>query len=144
MPTLSNLKLIACGFAVLVVFGSGWWVRGIIARQEIALALESQQKTLIAKCEADKEITRKASEEYEIKISNLSSRVANLKRVQSTKCVPITNPASTINDPATSGLSKSYGVTASELIDYGSDAEKTRQQLISLQDFVRNVWGVTK
>lgn len=116
----------------------------MIAHEEIAIALESQQKTLIAKCEADKELTRKASEEYEIKISTLSNRVATLKRVQSTKCVPVTNSTSTANDTASAGLSKPHGITASKLIDYGADAEKTRQQLISLQDFVGNVWGLTK
>lgn len=140
MIPLHNLRLVGYGVAILAVFSSGWHVNGMRWEAKLKTALERQMIELVARCEEDKEITAKAAESYENKISTLSNRVASLKRVSATKCVPIANTASVTHGSPATGLSNANGITASELVDYAGDAEKVRQQLISLQDFVRDVW----
>lgn len=135
MWLLKNYKLVGCGIGLMIAFGFGWHVRGLISDGQIVSAVNRQ----IEQCNKDKQITWEADRAYQEKITTLSNRVAALKRV-STKCVPVTGTASGINAETRAGLPNSYGITSDTLIDYAADAEKQRQQLISLQEFVREVY----
>lgn len=136
---LSNARTIGITTATLVVFLSGIWVGKQISKDGLKTALERQMIELVAKCESDKETTRKIGEEYEAKISTLNSRVANLRRMSATRCVPVARSSDAAHGSTAAGLPNVDGVHPSELIDLAAEAEKQRQQLISLQDFVRGL-----
>jgi hypothetical protein len=137
---LSNIRTIGYGLAIAAIFSSGAWVGSKMSESHHERALKTQSEALIAQCNADKKLTSEIGKEYETKISTLSNRVMQLKRMQSTKCVPVARTASGVNGGTATGLPDANGVNPDVLIDYASDAEKQRQQLISLQEFVTKVW----
>lgn len=136
---LTNLRTIGITMVIIACFLSGMWVEKQIGKERLKSALQEQEAALVAKCEADKEYTKKIGKEYEAKISTLSNRVASLKRMSATKCVSISGSAGKPDGSAATGLPDVDGIPASELIDLAAAAEKQRNQLISLQDFVRGL-----
>ena len=137
---LNNIKSIGYGLAVAALFTSGVWVGVQISHNKLERALKAQSEALIAQCNTDKQLTSEVSKEYENKISTLSNRVAALKRLSATKCVSVTSPARIADGSTADGLPNVDGIPADTLIDYAGEAEKQRQQLISLQEFVGRVW----
>lgn len=134
---LSNIRSIGMFAAIAAAFSAGMWVEAQFAKDTLKSALSEQETALKAQCQADKELTSKVGREYETKISTLNSRVSQLKRLQSTKCVPVTSSAGIANGSAATGHANVDAINSGDLIDYAGEAEKQRQQLISLQEFVR-------
>jgi hypothetical protein len=137
LPLPLSIKSIASIAAILAVFGATWYVRGMKADIDQQAALQAQRIEIVAQCEADKELTSKIGKEYEEKISSLSSRVAALKRLSARACVSVTSPTGKPDDGTKAGHAGVDAVDSGVLIDYAAEAEKYRQQLISLQEFVR-------
>ena len=138
---LNNIRTIGIIAAILAVFGAGWGIRGMKADLDIAASLKVQQVELTAICESNKKLSNEIGEKYELQISTLNSRIARHNRLQSTKCVSPTNTTSKPDGSTTTGLPDANGVAVRDLVDLAGEAEKQRQQLISLQDFVRKVWS---
>ena len=133
-----NIKAVASIAAILAVFGATWYVRGMKADIDQQAALQAQKIEIVAQCEADKRITSEASREYQKKISTLNNRVRELKRVLPARCVPVTSAARGLDGSASAGVTTgTQGISAEWALDLGAEAEKYRQQLISLQEFVR-------
>ncbi len=137
---LSNIRAIGIIAAILAVFSAGAWVDRQFANAKLDRHLKAQETALVAQCNADKQLTSEIGKEYETKISTLSSRVSQLKRLSASKCVSITRAADTAHGSATTGHVSVDAVNAGDLVEYAGEAEKQRQQLISLQEFVRRAW----
>jgi hypothetical protein len=114
--------------------------------------LEDQQRNALTEladndkkqCDADKKITEGVSHDYQAQLSNLSTQLANLKRVRPSRCVAVSvaSPASGRNaSPPTGQLpNPNAGVTSDALYDYAAEAERTRLQLIACQQFITETW----
>lgn len=135
--------LLAGGLAFLL---HSWDVNNIEDRHR--KALDAQNTTLIAECEADKLITTEVSYDYQQKNRALNAQLAKLKRVHSQPaCAPLQSagpaggangtPEGTLNAGPSGGRG---GLNVEWLYDYGAECEQYRLQLIGLQDFVNRTW----
>jgi len=91
---------------------------------------------------ADKKLTEENSRAYQKQVSNLTRKLADAKRLLPSRCVvPVTGQASGGNRGATGGINARLdGVSSDALIDYAGECERYRLQVISLQDFINQVW----
>lgn len=104
------------------------------------MEMQVQQTALVAQCEADKQITQEVSHDYQTKIDALNRRLADLKRVRPSVCVPVTKPTSGHNAGTGAEPPRSHGLTSDALLDYAAEAERYRLQLIGCQDFIKKTW----
>lgn len=125
--------------AAALFFAAGWQIHGLIAQKRLEMALKQQETELVKQCNADKALTERIDHEQLQKISSLSRRVTELKRVHKTECVPVARPASSNNGTTGAGHAGADAVAFESLIDYAALAEKHRIQLLGCQDFVRSL-----
>lgn len=102
-------------------------------------ALEEQSVSLQNNCKKVQAITEGVSNDYHKKIINLNASLVALKRVQPSRCVPLSTANATRgnNDSNTPSINAGQdGVTSEALIDFAGDAERYRLQLNACQAFI--------
>lgn len=109
-----------------------------------AKALKAQAVALNDQCEKQKAITEKVSNDYQNKISDLNRRIADARRLHGhNACIAIKSNTSGRHDATASGGVASgqgaggYSIDINQYIDFASEGEKYRIQLLACQDFVR-------
>lgn len=139
---LNNIRLLSIVAWTIFAFIFGMQTQAKISDHNKKVELENQRRNLTAQCESDKKLTSEVSNEYQNKISQLNARVISLKRMHKDSCLQLTRTTDGHN-AATSGAvdAAAHGVDVESLLDYGSDAEKYRLQLIGCQDFIKKVWN---
>lgn len=100
--------------------------------------LEEQKTALTEKCEADKKLTKKVSDEYEKTISDLNTKLNSLRK--SYRLQPAV-PAVPANDPAGSKnvSGQSCGDIGDNLIDLAYEADLYRLRLIGCQNYISQI-----
>lgn len=103
--------------------------------------IENARAEAIAACERDKNLTKEVSSDYQKQIAALNSRIADLKRVRPSVCVPVASPTPGC-DAAASGTqpARPNGVDTGTLLDFAAEAEGYRLRLIACQTFIRKTW----
>lgn len=97
--------------------------------------------TANAECEKGKQLSKEISNDYQNKIAGLNKRIADLKRLRPSVCVPVSAAAPGRNAATGSVASGQNGIDAGTLLDYAADAERYRLQLSSCQDFINRTWS---
>lgn len=112
---------------------------GFINDAKRAEELETAKANLIHECNSKMQVTYEVSDEYQKKISALSRRVGELKRLHdNAKCVPVTTTTSGSNATSSRGeFSGQSGIRTDWIIDLGASCEDMRLKVIGLQDFIR-------
>lgn len=132
--------------AILLTAGLAWGAHSLAANateKAHQQAMEAQKTALDEQCAKDKKITAEVSSAYQNEVSYLSARLAELKRVQPSRCVvPKAKP--TVRCDATARpaepAGEDGGVTTDALYDFAFDAEQYRLRLLACQEFIRRVW----
>lgn len=139
----NNWRLVLYGMAILGIFGAGWHVRGLIAESEQKTALETQETLLRSQCADDKKLTEENSRDYQAKVSDLSHKLADAKRLYSiSHIMPTSRSPSGINgETSRNEHAGSNAGTPESFIDYAGTCEKLRLQVISMQEFENKVWS---
>lgn len=109
-----------------------------------ALEIENAKASIIKQCEADKQLTKEISHDYQNEIADLNRRLADLKRLRGNVCVPVAGTASGRDASAGAGHADGNGIFAGTLYDYGGTAERYRRQLIVCQSFISRTWEAKK
>jgi len=99
------------------------------------------QQEIVKQCEEDKQLTQEVSSDFQTQISNLNRRIAHLKRVRPSVCVPVTDTTSRRDAEPRDGHAQRNGIDTGALFDYAGLAEKHRLQLISCQSFINKTWA---
>lgn len=113
-------------------------------------ALADLQIKIEERCEAEKKLTEGIAHDLQSKVSDLNSRVANLKRLRPSNCVPITPDAARVRNEKTgdAGLPRSnggaLGIESDALFDFARDAEEVGLQLDACQDFIEKAWALNR
>lgn len=106
--------------------------------------LTEQKATVEAQCAADKKVTQEVSNDYQARLSALSSQLARARRLRDT-CVAVSPSDPTRGRDATASAGEpvqpNVGVAANALLDYAAEAEQYRLQLLGCQDFVNRTMG---
>lgn len=107
--------------------------------------IENARAEEVAACERDKNLTKEVSSDYQKQISALNSRIADLKRVRPSVCIPVANPAARCDGTAVigghAGANGQGGVTSDFLYDFAGEAETYRLRLIACQSFISKTWA---
>lgn len=128
--------------AFLIAAALHWLDVAYIVEPRHKAELEAQQTALIDQCNAAKKLTEEASNEYQKNLSNLDKQLATLRMRKPARCVPVARVAGGPHDHAEpTKLLGPYGLSSEWAFEYAGDAEKTRLQLIGLQDFIKKVWN---
>lgn len=137
------VHLVAIGVLFLTIFGMGWKTGYDHRAARVPAELAAQLKADTAQCNADKKLTKEASDGYQTHIADLNSRLARTKLLYASQpCVPVTGIARGSNGASgDKGLPAAHGVAATALIEYGGDAERVGVKLDALQGFVQRVWA---
>ena len=103
--------------------------------------IEAARTEAIAACERDKTLTKEVSSDYQKQIAALNSRIADLKRLRPSVCVPVAVPAARC-DAGTGAVSvRPNGVDTGTLYDFAGEAESYRLRLIACQSFITKTWA---
>jgi hypothetical protein len=138
---LSLIRFWQLGVGALAGLALAWCVNVLILQPMHTAEIERLRNDLIAQCEADKKITSEVSNELQKRLAGLNNRLATLKRVQPSACVPVTNAASGHDATAAAGQPvRAHGINAASLYDFAGEAEQYRLQLIACQDFILRTW----
>ena len=107
--------------------------------------IEAAKQEQIAACERDKNLTKEVSDGYQKQVASLTARIADLKRVRPSSCIPVANPAARCDGSASSGghagANGQSGVTSDFLYDFAGEAETYRLRLIACQSFISKTWA---
>ena len=106
--------------------------------------LAEQAKVLNNSCNADKAITEGVSNDYQKKLADLGRQLDAVKRVQPTRCIPVSAPRPACGSNAKTGANQPVdqnGVTSDALYSLAGEAERYRLQLIACQDFIAETWA---
>lgn len=140
---VNNWKIIAAVIlTAILAFGAHelnlrWFVEPAQQKALADLKTKMQQD-----CDDDKLLTEGNNEDFEKRITDLNKRLAAVKRMQPSRCVvPASGPPhSGAAGSHTTVLPRQDGVTSDALLEFASDAEAARQQLIACQAFVNDTW----
>lgn len=107
--------------------------------------IEAVKQEQIAACERDKNLTKEVSDGYQKQVASLTARIADLKRVRPSACIPVANPAARCDGTAVigghAGANGQGGVTSDFLYDFAGEAETYRLRLIACQSFISKTWA---
>jgi len=113
-----------------------------VLTQKNAVLTEDLEKAEQAKkdCQDNAKKTYKASYDYQMALGSVDTRYAELIRMYTQpNCLPRTNSTSRPDDTTTGRQTRGSKVNTHRVLRLGRDCEKTRQQLIALQDWIEAV-----
>lgn len=143
---LKNWK-IGVGFAAgIIVAGTYHNIASWLAEQAHERELVAQREEIVSKYEKANETSGRIANEYEQQITDLNRKLSSL-RVQRNRCIPVRVADTTSGNDATSPTGKSIGGNGTDsatLYEYAGRAEKYRIQLVSCQNFIKEVWEQNK
>lgn len=136
---LANWRLFAIGIVLSVVFGLGYKVGADVGEWRCTQKLDTLAAAMQARCESDKEITRKANDGLQKQNDIISGRLAALKRVQSSCIMPTSHAANATGGE--SGVNAgAHGLSAQFLLEFAAECEQYKQQRLALEQFQSEVW----
>lgn len=113
-----------------------------ILKHRQAVALADLNNQLVAQCERDKAITKEANDDLQRQKDIISNRLNDALRVQPSLCI-VPQPAHAA-DTAASGAKHAgqngRGINSSWLRRYAAECETYRQQRLTLEKFIDEVW----
>jgi hypothetical protein len=126
-----NWRLIVILSAAVALFGAGLHVRGLIADKR----LESQKNSLIKECNQSKHTLMEANDALQSKVSIVSKRLADSKRLPAV-CVRV-NSGMANNSADRGEHAGQNGLSTGWLREYAAECETYRIELIELDNFGR-------
>lgn len=108
--------------------------------------LKAQAVAMAQQCAEDKAITERVANDFQNKVADLNTRLADARRLYDRTCVLIADPASVDHGaakggkPAGSASATVAAIRANDLIDLAGEGEKYRLQLMSCQAFIKSTW----
>lgn len=112
--------------------------------------LKQQAVALAQQCAEDKAITERVANDFQNKVADLNTRLADARRMYDRTCVLIADPASVDHGaaeggkPAGSASATVAAIRANDLIELAGEGEKYRLQLLSCQAFIKSTWKAKK
>ena len=106
-------------------------------------ALKAKEAEGVENCKKDQAITQGVSHDYQQKLDDLGRKLADAKRLYSTRCImPTARAASGRNEETGANLpAGSDAVAAESVIELAGEGEQYRLQLIACQRFITETWG---
>ena len=113
--------------------------------------LQAQVSSSDKRCASDKALTKEVYDEYERKLNDHNEYAGIFKRVYSNTCILFSSNTTIKHDGITSQgeltgsrLERDTRVSAERMIDFFTEVEKYRLQLMSCQSFITKVWASRK
>lgn len=134
-----NMKFLAIGstLAILALGGCLLYIRYLHAEIETITLQSEQNKLQLSFCIKDHQLNKEVVHEYETNLDRLNDRVAALNgRLRDNQCIPIAPPAGNFDEKTKDRYASRNGIAAGALVKYAGECERTRQQLIGLQNYV--------
>ena len=133
---LQILKLIAIAAATLAMIVLVWkvdqWRNKASQLDEVKSALSSA----IAKCEADKRITKEANDALQKSSDDISMRFASARVQFNSACMPVTNTSFTSSGRIKHAGGNDKGLRSEWLLGYSATCETYRSQRMILEKFI--------
>lgn len=133
------IKYVA-GIAILLAFGSGWYVSSLVAEREKENALRALEASLTQKYIEQKALSEEISNDYQKQLAALNKRVRALRVRHSCDKVSVATKTSGRSSENRGVVSGTYAIHSGELIDFAEDAEKTRLKHNACVDFVNSLY----
>lgn len=91
-------------------------------------------KSALSSCQTNQTLTKEANDALQKERDTIAGRLARAKRVQQSRCVPVSNASNT--QPTRAEHAGSNGISSDWLLDYAAQCETYRSERIILEKFV--------